>query len=61
MNLIGLRRNRELEEIKTIINNIRKNLYNSEEEIILDNHLLSLQKAIKKMFKKTKNDIENKK
>ncbi len=58
LNLIGLHRNRELAEIKTIINNIRKNLYNSEEEITLDNHLLSLQKAIKKMFKKTKNDIE---
>ncbi len=58
LNLIGLRRNRELEDIKKIINNIRKNLYNSEEEIILDSHLFSLQKAIKKMFKKTKNDIE---
>lgn len=58
LNLIGLRRNRELEDIKKIINNIRKNLYNSEEEIILDNHLFALQKAIKKMFKKTKNDIE---
>ena len=58
LNLIGLRRNHELEEIKSIINNIRKNIYNNEEEIILDNHLFALQKAIKKMFKKTKNDIE---
>jgi len=56
--LIGWKRNRELNEIKAIINNIRKNLYQSEEEIILDNNLLALQKAIKKMFKKTKTDIE---
>jgi two-component system phosphate regulon sensor histidine kinase PhoR len=56
--LIGLRRNKELEEIKEIINNIRKNIYENEEEITLDYHLFSLQKAIKKMFKKTKNDIE---
>jgi two-component system phosphate regulon sensor histidine kinase PhoR len=58
MYLIGRRRNRELDEIKSIINNIRKNKYNSEEEIQLGSNLLSLQKAIKKMFKKEKNDIE---
>ena len=56
--LIGRRRNKELDEIKTIINNIRKNKYNSEEEIQLGSNLLSLQKAIKKMFKKDKSDIE---
>jgi len=56
--LIGRRRNKELDEIKTIINNIRKNKYNSEEEIELGSNLLSLQKAIKKMFKKEKSDIE---
>jgi len=56
--LIGRRRNQELDEIKTIINNIRKNMYNSEEEIKLGSNLLSLQKAIKKMFKKEKTDIE---
>jgi two-component system, OmpR family, phosphate regulon sensor histidine kinase PhoR len=56
--LIGRRRNKELDEIKTIINNIRKNKYNSEEEIQLGSNLLSLQKAIKKMFKKEKGDIE---
>lgn len=54
---IGKRRNKELEEIKEIINNIRKNRYENEEEIILNKHLLSLQKVIKKMFKKTKSDI----
>jgi two-component system phosphate regulon sensor histidine kinase PhoR len=56
--LIGRRRNKELEEIRTIINNIRKNKYNSEEEIQLGSNLLALQKAIKKMFKKEKSDIE---
>ena len=56
--LIGRRRNKELDDIKTIINNIRKNKYNSEEEIQLASNLLSLQKAIKKMFKKEKTDIE---
>ena len=56
--LIGRRRKQELDEIKTIINNIRKNKYNSEEEIKLGSNLLSLQKAIKKMFKKEKTDIE---
>lgn len=58
LNLIGSRRNDEIEEIKSIINNIRKNIYENEEEIILDKHLSGLQKAIKKMFKKTKTDIE---
>ncbi|MGB5286967.1 MAG: ATP-binding protein [Ignavibacteriaceae bacterium] len=56
--LIGRRRNKELDEIKTIINNIRKNKYNIEDEIQLSSNLLSLQKAIKKMFKKDKSDIE---
>jgi two-component system phosphate regulon sensor histidine kinase PhoR len=59
LNLIGYKRNRELDDIKTIINNIRKNQYDTAEEIILDNNLLALQKAIKKMFKKTKSDITN--
>ncbi len=55
---IGRRRNKELDEIKTIINNIRKNKYNNEDEIQLASNLLALQKAIKKMFKKEKSDIE---
>jgi two-component system phosphate regulon sensor histidine kinase PhoR len=58
MYLLGSRRNRELDEIKSIINNIRKNRYQTEEEIILDPNLSALQKAIKKMFIKTKNDID---
>ena len=55
---IGRRRNKELDEIKTIINNIRKNKYSIEDEIQLGSNLLPLQKAIKKMFKKDKSDIE---
>lgn len=58
LNLIGYRRNQEIEEIKTIINNIRKNRYSSQDEIILEKRLVGLQKAIKKMFKKTLSDIE---
>lgn len=59
LNIVGHRRNKELDEIKTIINNIRKNKYEAAEEIILDKNLLTLQKAIKKMFKKTKSDIDH--
>ena len=58
MYLLGRKRNRELDEIRAIINNIRKNKYQTEEEIILDQNLSALQKAIKKMFIKTKNDID---
>jgi two-component system, OmpR family, phosphate regulon sensor histidine kinase PhoR len=56
--LIGKRRNKELDEIKTIINNIRKSKYNSEEEIQLGSNLFALENAIKKMFKKEKSDID---
>lgn len=59
LSLIGRRRYNELDEIKIIINNIRKNKYNNEDEIVLDSSLLALEKAIKKMFKKEKNDIEH--
>jgi len=59
ISLIGRRRYNELDEIKIIINNIRKNKYNNEDEIVLDSSLLALEKAIKKMFKKEKNDIEH--
>jgi len=56
--LIGRRRNKELDEIKTIINNIRKSKYKEEDEIKLGDNLLALQTAIKEMFKQEKNDIE---
>jgi len=56
--LIGRRRNKELDEIKTIINNIRKSKYKEEDEIKLGANLLALQTAIKEMFRQEKNDIE---
>ncbi len=56
--LVSRKRNRELDEIQTIINNIRQNKYQNEDEIKLDPGLLTLQKAIKKMFIKTREDIE---
>jgi two-component system, OmpR family, phosphate regulon sensor histidine kinase PhoR len=56
--LIGRRRNKELDEVKSIINNIRKSKYNSEEEIQLGSNLSALENAIKKMFKKEKSDID---
>jgi len=56
--LIGRRRNKELNEIKTIINNIRKSKYKEEDEIKLGANLLALQTAIKEMFRQEKNDIE---
>lgn len=58
LHMLGRKRNNELDEIKTIINNIRKNKYQSQEEIELDPSLLPLQKAIKEMFIKTREDIE---
>ncbi len=57
--LVGRRRDKELDEIKTIINNIRKNRYQSSNEIELSKNLVTLQKEIKKMRKKTTDDIES--
>jgi two-component system phosphate regulon sensor histidine kinase PhoR len=56
--LIGGKRLKELEEIKTIIANIRNNNYNSAEEIHLSNNLRGMQEEIKKMFDKARNDVE---
>lgn len=58
LNFIGKKRNKELNEIKTIINNIRKNIYSTSEEIKLSSNLTALQDDIKLMFEKTKSDIE---
>ncbi len=55
---MGKKRNEELNEIKLIINNIRKNKYSSSSEILLSKNLSGLQKDIKLMFEKTKDDIE---
>ena len=48
--LIGKKRNRELFEIKTIIDNIRTSKYSNSDEIILNKNLESLENAIKKMY-----------
>ena len=58
LNYLGRKRNKELDEIKSIINNIRENYYSSPDEIKLSRNLLSLQKVIRLMFEKTKSDIE---
>ena len=47
-----------MNEIKTIINNIRKQKYSEYDEITLNKNLSALEKAIKKMFRKSKDDIE---
>jgi two-component system phosphate regulon sensor histidine kinase PhoR len=59
LNFLGQKRNKELDEIKGIINNIRQNIYSNPDEIILSKNLGSLQEDIKLMFEKTKSDIEN--
>ena len=55
---IGKKRNKELDEIKTIINNIRSGDYDSADKIVLSRHLSSLEKAIKKMYERSADDIE---
>ena len=55
---IGSKRRRELEEIKGIINSIRTNKIADSNEIRLSESLSGLQEVIKKMFEKTKGDIE---
>ena len=59
LDLIGKKRNAELDEIKLTINNIRRNLFDEAGEIKLSKNLQSLQEDIKNMFEKTKSDIEN--
>ena len=55
---LGAKRLRELENIKNVISGIRKNKFQSPEEILLSENLLGLQAEIQKMFEKGKNDIE---
>jgi len=57
--LVGRKRDKELDEIKTTINNIRKNRYQSSDEIELSKNLVTLQREIKKMYRKTTGDIES--
>jgi len=58
LDLIGAKRNKELNKIKEIITNISKNVYANSEEIILTKNLSGLEDAIKGMFERAKSDIE---
>jgi two-component system phosphate regulon sensor histidine kinase PhoR len=58
LDLIGRRRNKEIEEIKNTIHLIRESKYVSSDEIILSKHLGILETEIKEMFEKAKSDIE---
>jgi two-component system phosphate regulon sensor histidine kinase PhoR len=57
--LIGKKRSGELIEITSIINNIRISKYSNSNEIILGKNLESLENAIKKMYQRSENDIED--
>ncbi len=59
LNFIGLRRRKEINEIKNIISSIRQNKYQSPDEIVLSKNLSELGNEIKEMFEKTKNDIDS--
>ena len=58
LNLAGSKRLKELEEIKTVIANIRNNKYETAEEIHLGSNLVGIQEEIKEMFNRVKNDFE---
>jgi len=58
LNLIGRRRIKEIDEIKSIISSIRQSKYQSSDEIVLTKHLSALENEIKEMFEKAKSDIE---
>lgn len=57
--IIGEKRKLDILEVKTIIESIRKNKFNSAEEIKLTTSLVDLEDEIKSMFLKTRSDIEN--
>ncbi len=59
LNIVGSKRKREIENVKNIINAIRKNSFETPEEIKLGKYLLELEGEIKAMFLRTKNDIAN--
>lgn len=57
INRIGKKRSKELIEIESIINKIRLGKYSYSDEIKLNRNLISLEKEIKKMYERIKNDI----
>ena len=56
---LGIKRNLELETIKSVIHSIRNDEFTSPDEIVLAKNLAGLQEEIQEMFLRTKNDIEN--
>ncbi|MEO8399784.1 MAG: histidine kinase dimerization/phospho-acceptor domain-containing protein, partial [Ignavibacteriaceae bacterium] len=58
MSLIGRRRSKEINEIKTIIHNIRNNIFVSSDEIKLSINLHETEEEIKQMFERVRGDIE---
>lgn len=56
---IGSKRRMEITEIRSIIRSIRKSEFDSANEIRLSRSLEGLEDEIKKMFLKTRSDIEN--
>ena len=54
---IGLKRRKEIEEIKSVIKAIRKNRLLDENEIVLSNSLKDLEGNIKAMSRRTQRDI----
>ncbi len=55
---VGKKREKELKDISGTISNIRKNVFLSADEIVLQKNLGQLQKEIKLMFEKAKTDID---
>ncbi len=58
LNGVGQKRRLELNEIKSIISNIRNNYYITPEQITLHTNLKILQDEIQRMFEKAKGDID---
>ncbi len=56
-NIIGKKRLAELEQVKVIINNIRKNIYENPDDIKMSPNLRGMEDEIKKMFEKERSDI----
>lgn len=56
---LGKSKHNEIGRIKRIINSIRKNEYNSPDEIKLGKNLVEIEGDIKGMFLRTQNDIIN--
>ena len=57
LNFLGKKRLKELNNIKQVIFNIRKNYLTKVEEIRLPKNLHGVEEEIQKMFEKVKNDI----